>query len=322
MFIEGSFLHTRCRYAIRLQHSSYSKIVLGFETRSHTLGLGLARAFLQSIALSSLTQLGGRELSSHPYSPLLIFVPPAISPVIQKKISASLPGAGLPLWASSARISTRVTDAIPPAHHPVGAAQGRPNGWQLKPQAARPDADRHPPSPKPGAARPTCPGPALMTSSKEYPAHPQAAAPHAPMRHWPMRPLDPRPNTKESSLQSVSPMFGSAVQERAMVSVTHGRMRSSSLRVGGILSAQGQQRRAGQVEWASPDLHDVDFILWTRQIWPASCTVLSQAALQSQLSLSFITFQFSDVDAEKWENVRTYYVNCFSYFCQFCKRPC
>ena len=100
--------------------------------RSLTLGLGLARAWidsappiveaqrmqnwkrcwlqcmvkcleslmpiashLQSAALSSLSQLGGRELSGHPYSPLLIFVPPKIPGNI-KKLSASLPALGCP----------------------------------------------------------------------------------------------------------------------------------------------------------------------------------------------------------------------------------
>ena len=93
---------------------------------------------------------------------------------------------------------------------------------------------RQPTTPRPGAARSSCQGPALQTLSREYPAHLQAAAPEAPMRYWPMRPHDPRPNTKESSLQSISPMFGSAVQERAMAGVTQGRKSCSCLPVDGI----------------------------------------------------------------------------------------
>ena len=34
------------------------------------------------------------------------------------------------------------------------------------------------------------------------------------------------------------------------------------------------------------------------------------------------TLQYSDLDAENWENGRTYYVSVFSYFFQFWKRPC
>ena len=35
-----------------------------------------------------------------------------------------------------------------------------------------------------------------------------------------------------------------------------------------------------------------------------------------------LTLQYSDLDAENWENGRTYYVSGFSYFFQCWKRPC
>ena len=143
-----------------------------------------------------------------------------------------------------------MASTIPQAHHPVRAAQGREGSAGLidsqlgQAQAASRSAPRlrQPTTPKPGAARSSCQGPAPATMSREYPAHLQAAAPQAPMRHWPMPPHDPRPNTKESSLQSISPMFGSAVQERAMAVVTQGHKSCSCVPVDGNTLAQDPSR--------------------------------------------------------------------------------
>ena len=223
-------------------------------------------------ALSS--QLGGREFSRHPYHPLLIFYdifPPRNFPFNIKKIECLPPGPGLPLWASSAPLSTRVAGTIPQAHHPVGAAQGRegsagPIDSQLgQAQAASRSAQRlrQPTTPNPGAARSSCQGPAPATMSREYPAHLQAAAPEAPMRHWPMRPHDPRPNTKESSLKSISPMFGSAVQERAMAGVTQGRKSCSCMQVDGNTLAQDPSRMTqGRNITGVPGLAWCRLLLW------------------------------------------------------------
>ena len=187
---------------------------------------------------------------------------------LTKKNECLPPGPGLPLWASSAPLSTRVAGTIPQAHHPVGAAQGREGGAgpidsQLgQAQAASRSAQRlrQPTTPKPGAARSSCQGPALQTLSREYPADPQAAAPHAPMHHRPMRPLGPRPNTRESSLKSISPMFGSVTQEGAMASVSQGCESCSCLPVDGtlLLRISSARHKAGILR-ASPGLHDVGY---------------------------------------------------------------
>ena len=88
------------------------------------------------------------------------------------------------------------------------------------------------------------PGPALLTLSREYSAHPQAAAPHAPMRHRNhCALLHRRTEHRGDALQRALLGVWSGVK-RAHWPMTHGRVRSSSLRVGGILFARGHQRRA------------------------------------------------------------------------------
>ena len=139
---------------------------------------------------------------------------------------------------------------------------GRVAQGQSTAQAASRSAQRlwQPTTPRPGAACSSCQGPTLQTLSRECPAHPQAAAPHAPMHHRPMRPLGPRPNTRESSLQSISPMFGSAAQEGPMASVTQGCESCSLLPVDGtlLLRISCARHKAGILQ-ASPGLHDVGY---------------------------------------------------------------
>ena len=73
--------------------------------------------------------------------------------------------------------------------------------------------------------------------------------------------MTPRPNTKESSLQSISPMFGSAVQERAMAGVTQGHKSCSCMPVDGITLLPRipvAWHKAGILR-TSPGLHDVGY---------------------------------------------------------------
>ena len=122
-------------------------------------------------------------------------------------------------------------------YNTTGPSPGRGSPGPGGRRRAKPPDHQLCPSPAP---RVNLPWPCAADLEQEYPARPQAA--HASLANAPSWP--PGPNSKESSLHSISPMFGSAVQERAMASVTHGRVRSSRLRVVGILSAQGQHRRA------------------------------------------------------------------------------
>ena len=199
--------------------------------------------------------------------PLLIFPPRKISPLKEKNKCLPRPWAA-PLSQLCAAINEsdqyNTTSPSPGRGSPGPGVSAGPIDSQLgqAPAASRSAQRlRQPTTPNPGAARSSCQGPAPATLSREYSAHLKAAAPQAPVRHWPMRPLDPRPNTKESSLQSISPMFGSAVQERAMAGVTQGRKSCSCLPVDGITLLPRipvAWRKAGILR-TSPGLHDVGY---------------------------------------------------------------
>ena len=189
----------------------------------------------------------------------MIFSPPAISPLISKKLNASPPALGCPCEPALRRYQQE----WPVQYHKPITRSGQPRAGRV----ARGRSTRSLGKPKLQAAQPNASGnqlhPTPATMSREYPAHLQAAAPEAPMRHSPMRPHDPRPNTKESSLQSISPMFGSAVQERAMAGVTQGRKSCSCMPVDGNTLAQDPSRMTqGRNITGVPGLAWCRLLLW------------------------------------------------------------
>ena len=166
-------------------------------------------------------------------SSFYLISPPRKYPIYQKNIAVPRPWAApvTQLCATLNKSSRYNTTSPSPGRGSPGpgVASGRATrSLSRKPLGPTPTGNQLHPSPAPPVqpARPCAADP-----EQRSPAHPQTAAPQAPMRHWPIAPLDPRPNTKESSLQSISPMFGSAVQECAMASVTQGRKSCSCLPV-------------------------------------------------------------------------------------------